>query len=84
MIDTPAFRLWGHIRFAGYAIEIAASIPVVDYLRKFVHSISAIWFGIVVLEGVSRSHRDFDKSTPGLELKGNLIYTYQYTRGTEG
>jgi hypothetical protein len=43
MIDTPAFRLWGHIRFAGYAIEVAASIPVVDYLRKFVHSISAIW-----------------------------------------
>jgi hypothetical protein len=43
MVDTPAFRLWGHIRFAGYAMEVAASIPGANDLRKFVHSISAIW-----------------------------------------
>lgn len=43
MVDTPAFRLWGHIRFAGYAIEVAALMPGADDLRRFVHSISAIW-----------------------------------------
>jgi len=43
MADTPAFRLWGHIRFAGYAIEVAASMPGAGDPRKIVYSISATW-----------------------------------------
>jgi len=43
MVDTPAFRLWGHIRFAGYAIEVAASMPGAGDPRKIVYSISATW-----------------------------------------
>jgi len=82
MVDTPAFRLWGHIRFAGYAIEVAASIPGADGLKNLY--ILYRLFGIVDLEGGSRRHRGFDKSTLGLELKGNLICTYQYIRVTEG
>jgi hypothetical protein len=79
MIDTPAFWLWGHIRFASYAIEVVASIPGADDLK--ILYIPYRLFGIVDLEAGSRRHRDFDKSTSGLELKGNLICTYQYIRG---
>ena len=52
MVDTPAFMLWGHIRFAGYTIGVVASMPGADDLKKFVHSISATWdCGVRVVQG---------------------------------
>jgi hypothetical protein len=83
MIDdryTPAFRLWGHIRFAGDAVEVAASIPGPGADDLKILYILYQLFGIVDSEGVSRRHRGCNKSIPGLELKGNLICTYQYIR----